>query len=165
MTATVMALALCISLITDLRSRKIWNAVTLPAMGFGLAANTASDGVSGFAFAGLGLLAGFALLLIPYLLGGMGAGDVKLLAAIGALQGPAFVFYAFLYTAVAGGVIAAAIVTARRDWKRIAYSLGVLHGSVGSLQVLDKTEMHHAFPYAVPIAIGAVAAFWRGGML
>ncbi|MFP3361714.1 A24 family peptidase, partial [Planococcus sp. SIMBA_143] len=72
-------MVLLISFITDVRNRRILNSVTFPAMGIGLLYYTMTLGLEGFLFSGAGLLVGFALLLIPYLLGGMGAGDVKLL--------------------------------------------------------------------------------------
>jgi len=169
LSGAAVAVMLLISLVTDLRNRKILNVVTLPAMLFGIVYHTFASGVSGFSSAGLGLLLGLGLLIVPYLMGGMGAGDVKLLAAVGAWCGPAFVYQTFVFTAIAGGAIAAVILTARGEWrnslKRIGYGMGALQGSVGSLQALDRQELHHAIPYAVPIAIGACAAWLWGGVL
>ncbi|MFK4998209.1 prepilin peptidase [Bacillus sp. N9] len=67
-----------------------------------------------FSFSGKGFLVGFALLLIPYLLGGMGAGDVKLMAAIGALMGTTFVLYSFVYIALIGGFISIFLIMKNR---------------------------------------------------
>ena len=61
---------------------------------------------SGFLFSVKGLLLGTALLFIPYLLGGMGAGDAKLMGAVGAFLGAAGVFKAFIFSALAGGIYA-----------------------------------------------------------
>ena len=106
MTYSILAITLIISFITDIRKRRILNIVTLPAILIGLIYYTVTSGFEGFLFSGKGLLVGFLILLIPYLLGGMGAGDVKLMAAIGALTGTSFVIESFLYTAIIGGLIA-----------------------------------------------------------
>ncbi len=95
--------------ITDFRSRRIPNWLTLPVIVGGLAYHTAVNGMSGFIFSLEGVLLGFALLILFYLAGGMGAGDVKLLSAVGSLLGPKGVLFVFLYTAIAGGIIALAL--------------------------------------------------------
>jgi len=100
---------LIIAAITDFRSRIIPNWLTLPAIVGGLAYHTAVNGLSGFIFGLEGVLLGFALLISFFLAGGMGAGDVKLLGAVGSLLGPKGVFLVFLYTAIAGGIIALAL--------------------------------------------------------
>jgi len=73
---------LIIAAITDFRSRIIPNWLTLPAIVGGLAYHAAVNGLSGFIFGLEGVLLGFALLILFYLAGGMGAGDVKLLGAV-----------------------------------------------------------------------------------
>lgn len=85
----------------------------------------------------LGFAAGLALLLIPYILGGMGAGDVKLLGLIGALKGSGFVLETFIYMAVIGAMLAILVILMRGGFKK---SFGV------------------GMPYGVAIAGGAVLA-------
>ncbi|MGM0440862.1 MAG: A24 family peptidase [Elusimicrobiota bacterium] len=91
---------------TDLKYQKIYNHFTFPCIilgwGFNLMENGFIEGFYRTAF--LGFLAGGALLFIFYMAGGMGAGDVKFLAAVGALKGPHFVFNATLHGAILGGV-------------------------------------------------------------
>lgn len=158
---------LLISLITDLKQRRILNIVTLPAMAVGVAYYSISAGWNGFLASGAGLLLGIGLFLIPYLMGGMGAGDVKLLAAIGALKGTGFVFSSFLYTCLAGGAIALLILLKRRELSasmhRIMHAFLFFRRNAESFSVLDKKELHHAFPYGVAIVIGTVTAFVWGG--
>jgi prepilin peptidase CpaA len=159
---------LVISLVTDIRERKILNIVTLPAIAAGLLYHTFSAGWQGVLLSGTGLLLGGGLFLIPYLLGGIGAGDVKLLAAIGALKGAEFVFSSFLYTCLAGGAIALLILMKQRNltasMHRIAHALLFFRKNGESFAVLDKTELHNAFPYGVAIVAGTVSALIWGGI-
>ncbi|MFC4767935.1 A24 family peptidase [Effusibacillus consociatus] len=163
----ILAAALLISLVTDLRSRIIPNVMTFPVIVFAILYHTVLSGWDGFLFSGSGLLLGLGLLFIPFLLGGMGAGDVKLMAAIGALKGAAFVFSSFLYTCLIGGLIALVILAARKQLgkslHRIAHALVFVRGSAASFDVLDNNEIHHAFPYGVAIVLGTLFAYLRGG--
>lgn len=92
--------------IIDLRVQKIPNAITFPATGLALAYHSFVNGFNGFLFSAAGLTAGVGLLFIPYLLGGMGAGDAKLMGVVGGILGIKGVFYAFLCSAMVGGVYA-----------------------------------------------------------
>src|SRR5687767_15899030 len=103
---TVLIAGLLHAVFTDLRARKISNTLTYPVMLLGLLGNLALSGWPGVQHASLGWLAGLGIMLIPFLLGAMGAGDVKLVAAIGAVKGPEFVLIATLYACVAGGLLA-----------------------------------------------------------
>lgn len=149
----ILLFILTISFITDLKSRRILNILTFPTMMIGLTYHTINAGLDGLIFSGIGLLLGLGLLFIPYLMDGMGAGDVKLLAAIGALKGAAFVLGAFLFTAIIGGLIATIILITKKELlttiKRLLFftKIGKLHG-------LDQSEYHHAFPYGVAIVLG-----------
>ena len=92
--------------VTDTFYTKIPNLANLVLMLASIAFHCHSAGLSGFLFSLEGLLLGLALLIVPYLLGGMGAGDVKALAALGALLGPGEIFQVFLYASIAGGILA-----------------------------------------------------------
>jgi prepilin peptidase CpaA len=95
--------------VTDLRGRRIPNALTIPAAVLGVALQAALGGPGGAQIAALGWLVGFGLLALPCLLGWMGGGDVKLLAAVGAAQGPTLVLSAGLYGMLVGGLASLAI--------------------------------------------------------
>ena len=90
---------------SDVRSRRLPNWLTLGGAGAGLFAQAVLRGGPGALDSALGWLLGVALLFIPFALRGMGAGDVKLLGAVGATRGASFVFVAFLFTAFVGGAL------------------------------------------------------------
>ena len=100
--------------VVDLRTRRIPNVLTaaIAAVGIGIAA--AGLNVISVWAAALGVVLGLALMLPGHILGATGAGDVKLMAAIGSLVGPVLVVKAVLFTLVAGGVLAVAVALRRR---------------------------------------------------
>jgi prepilin peptidase CpaA len=97
----------------DIRARRIPNALTLAAVLAGLAGNGWRGGWPGLAWSGEGLALA-APLLLPYAVRALGAGDVKLLGAVGALMGPVFLLWTLLGTALAGGLLALAWAASRR---------------------------------------------------
>ena len=100
--------------VTDLRSNRIPNLLTYPTMIAGLSYHFSTNGIDGMMFSAQGIGLGIALLILPYLLGGMGAGDAKLMGAAGGLLGPKDVFYSFLFSAIAGGFYAIAVILVNR---------------------------------------------------
>lgn len=101
------ALIVClIAAITDLRRFKVYNSVTIPFFLTGLLYNAAVCGLQGFTDSLIGALVGFGLLFFLYVFGKAGAGDVKLLAGIGAWLGAGMVLRIFLVSAIVGGVFA-----------------------------------------------------------
>ena len=109
-----------VATLTDWTSARIPNWLTFPAMGLGLFSHTLMDGSDGFLFSAQGLGLGFGLFLIVYLFGGMGAGDVKLVAAVGSLIGPSELLSALFMTALLGGLFAGGIMLAQRGWRENA---------------------------------------------
>ena len=107
----LLASVLIISSITDLRSHRISNRLTYSTMLFGMIFYSLTSGLSGLLYSMGGLFLGLALLIAFYFVGGMGAGDVKLMAAVGSLLGPQGVFHAFLGTTLIGGIYALIILT------------------------------------------------------
>ena len=103
---TMLALGLLGAAITDVRSCKIPNAITFSLALWGLLIHGFTNGLEGLLFSLKGLGVGLGLLIMFYIWGGMGAGDVKLLGAVGAIIGPSDVFIAFLVTASLGGLYA-----------------------------------------------------------
>ena len=101
---------LIISVIIDFRIQKIPNLITFPAIIIALLYHFSANGTDGLVFSVLGLITGIGLLIIPYMWGGMGAGDAKLMGAVGAILGAKSVFDAFLLTALVGGIYAIILV-------------------------------------------------------
>lgn len=128
---------------TDFRNRQIYNSLLLPSLVCALLMHTAASGLAGLKLSLFGAFTGFALLIVPYLLGGMGAADVKLLMVIGAFGGTKFVIYSFLIGAVAGGIISLFL---------LIYS---------QLEKKDITTL----PYGIPLSTGTIVSifliYWR----
>ncbi|OCA84310.1 hypothetical protein A8F94_16495 [Bacillus sp. FJAT-27225] len=167
--AIMLFLLLVICVITDMRERKIYNVVLFPFLLIALIVNSFTGGVQGLGDALLGMLIGLGILLIPYLMGGMGAGDVKLLAVIGALMGPEFVFLSAVYMALVGGAIAILVILFKKGAKErirgmVLCILGLLNGLKLPL-FQDKAAMQATYPYGVAIAAGATIQFFQAGML
>ncbi|MCG0278068.1 MAG: A24 family peptidase [Thermanaeromonas sp.] len=134
---------------TDLKKRLIYNYVLLPALLLGFFLAGINGGLQGLKESGAGLALGFLLLALPYYLGGMGAGDVKMLATIGAIQGPLFTFYTFLCSALIGGIWALAYLVRHKR-------LTLLPGKGTSIDTL---------PYGAILALGALLTYLQGGWL
>lgn len=102
----VLAVVLLTAIGTDLRFSRIPNWLTFPAMGCALVGHAWLGGMPEVLFGLAGLAAGLGLFVIPYASGGIGAGDVKLMAAIGAIVGPYDVFLSGLLAIMVGGAYA-----------------------------------------------------------
>jgi prepilin peptidase CpaA len=153
----IVAVGMGAAAVIDLRTRRIPNILTatLAAIGVGLAA--AGLGRVGLGAALLGCLLGLAFMMPGHVFGATGAGDVKLLAAAGALLGPTDTIYAFLYTAIAGGVLALVVAVARRRFTQTLTSAGALvAGGEQARAAIESTSSDNRFAYAPAIAIGVV---------
>lgn len=146
----------------DWRSRRIPNALTLPAIGAGLLLYALSDGVAGLAFSAKGLAVGAGVFFVPYYLGGMGAGDVKLMGAVGALLGWPMTLVALFYAALAGGLCAVfAMLRARAVGSSFArmgamFQLLLANKRFPAADTLEGRSV--TIPYALPVALGTIAA-------
>jgi prepilin peptidase CpaA len=161
---------LTICFITDLKSRIIYNKVIFPALIAALLLHFAVNGFVGFKFSLLGFVIGFSVLLIPYFCGGMGAGDVKLLAVIGALKGSAFVINTALYMGIIGGVIALAIIVSSKETINFIKGIywwiaSIFYGTLYKPE-FPSTVMLKKYPYGVAIVIGAfICLFFKGALI
>jgi len=157
----IVALGMGAAAVIDLRTRRIPNVLTasIAAIGIGLAA--AGLGRVGVGAALLGCLLGLAFMLPGHIFGATGAGDVKLLAAAGALLGPTDTLHAFLNTAIAGGVLALLVAVARRRLRHTVGSTARLMSAEpqareAARDTIEHTSSQNRFAYAPAIAIGVV---------
>ena len=152
----------------DLRSRRVPNALTLGAAGLGFLISGLHAGLGGLTQSLLGWLVGVALFLPLFLVGGLGGGDVKLLAAFGACLGPIGTLWAALWGSLVGGVLALAVGAAHGYLLEAFRNLGAMVGvwrTAGSSPIRGLTLGDTRGPriaYAMPISAGAVLALWLG---
>jgi prepilin peptidase CpaA len=162
--ALIIGAAACI---TDLHSRRIPNWLTFGATAAAFALHFVNAGQTGAEQAAMGWVTGLFLFMPLFLLGGMGAGDVKLLAAFGAWLGPEAAFWMAIYGSMAGGVLAV-LVALRHNYLVTAFSnLGILGKfwwfSGGVRQMPSLTLERGTGPrlaYAVPLFLGMVMTIW-----
>jgi prepilin peptidase CpaA len=150
----------------DVRSRRIPNVLTFGAAACALAFHVAVGGAGGLADALLGWVVGTAVLLAPYALGGMGAGDVKLLGAIGAWVGPGDAFWVAVYTGIAGGALGLVVACAHgylgQAWRNVWMAL--MHWRIFGLEPVPELTLETSrgprLAYAAPILVGTVVTLW-----
>ena len=142
----------------DLRTRRVPNLLTASVTASGLAlAALRADAVT-FGMACAGCLAGLVLLLPGHFLGATGAGDVKLFAALGTLLGPKGIAFAWVYTALAGGVLAGVVAFSRASFSRTVERTATLVATGGAnLADIERPTSNNRFAYAPAIAIGTLA--------
>lgn len=158
----------------DIKEKRIPNFITFPAMMWGIIYSTICSGFDGLQFSLIGFAFGMAVFFIPFALGYMGAGDVKLMGAVGALMGWKFTLSALLYAALAGGVVVIAVAIYHRKIGRILLAAvgfvlvpagRFLYQKSGNELILkiitffqkyqfDKKKEY--IPYGVAIAIGTL---------
>ena len=157
-------IALLLSSVTDLYKRRIPNLVTGPAILMALLTYGYIGGLEGFFFSLRGLSFGLVIFLVPYCLGGMGAGDVKLMSVVGAVLGWSQTLLALLFIALCGGVIALGLMisrgTTKQTMSRLLMSLLFFgaYGDAAQLKV-NKEDNRDGIPYALAIT-GGVSLFF-----
>ena len=153
------AAGMAIATVVDLRTRRIPNELTAAMAGIGVGLSAA--GVSGVPLwaSMLGFVIGLALMMPGHVLGATGAGDVKLMAAVGAIVGPAMVITAFLFTAIAGGVLAVLVAVRRRRLSATLAGTGrLVAGSSDTRELLRTAPKASRFAYGPAIAVGSILA-------
>jgi prepilin peptidase CpaA len=155
-----------IACVTDWRTRRIPNVLTIGASLAALLFHTLAPTGIGFFGSLSGWCVGAAIMFVPFALRGLGGGDVKLLAAIGAWTGPGAAFWIGIYTGIAGGVLAI-VVAAHHGYLRRAFQniwFLLQHWTVAGIRPLDEVSLEGSsgprLVYAFPILAGLVIAIW-----
>lgn len=164
---TFLTIALLIAAINDIRSHKIPNWLTLTTMVAGIFYNTFISGLNGFLFSAGGVAVGIAVLIIPYLFKGTGAGDVKLMGSVGGFLGPKGVFIAFLFTSFVGGIYAMVLLALHGFLKETAKRYGsIIKAFIFTRSFIyippSKNEEKPKMCYGIAIALGTLISVGFG---
>ncbi|MCB9773117.1 MAG: prepilin peptidase [Nitrospiraceae bacterium] len=157
-----LAIGLVMAAVIDVREGRIPNWLTGSLAVFGIGVNSLEYGWDGFLFSLGGLIMGLVCLIFFYLKGGMGAGDVKLLGAIGTILGPGQVVFAFAFAAMLGGLYSLALLSnqggMRHAWDRMFLLLSTLKVTrtipVSGTQIPTEPKLR----YALVLGLGTVIA-------
>jgi prepilin peptidase CpaA len=154
--------------LSDIRNRRIPNYLSVVLVITSLFTYLLAGGIDGALFSLKGMGIGFIILFVPYLFGATGAGDVKLMAGVGAALGPGQVLLALLFTSILGGVLAIIIILAGKTFKdtlkNFYVSTWLTLSGAGSIPI--KAGLEHKrktkVPYGFVIACGTVASMlWQ----
>jgi prepilin peptidase CpaA len=163
---TAAILLALVAAVWDLKSRRIPNVLTFGGALAAVIVNAYVGGLSGGAWSVVGWIVGVAFFLPFFALGGMGAGDVKLLAALGAWLGPGPVVWVALFSMIAGGVLGVAVALAyghlTQAFTNVLWMFQFWR-SEGPKAVPEVTLATHKGPrlaYAVPVFAGLMVTLW-----
>ena len=171
----VVLIASIVAALTDILKFKVYNVLTLPLLVSGLLYHGVVGGPPQLLGSVLGLVLGGGVLMIFYLMGGMGAGDVKFMAAIGAWLGLVLTFYVFLASAIAAGIYALVLIFAYGSLREtfvnlqiICQRVTILCRHLGSDERIEtevqRIDRHRRIiPFAAMMAVGIVFVlvyFW-----
>jgi len=162
---TVLFVALCVA--SDVRTLRIPNALTAPAILIGVALNAWLFGWAGVTTSVAGFALAIAILIGPFALGGIGGGDVKMMAAVGALIGPRLVLASLGIGFAIGGVFMVLHLARRAQLGATLSRTGrmlsnaALAGSFEPLKVSAASPNAIALPYSLPLGLGTVGVIVR----
>jgi prepilin peptidase CpaA len=159
----LLVLGMMIAVLSDLKTAKIPNMLTFPMMLIGLVWHAATNGIIGLGFSAGGLFLGLGIFIVPYLMGGMGAGDVKLLGGAGALLGAKGVVIGAVLSVLLGGIYAALLLIIHFDYTR-----SLLRRLWATFKLFLFTKQIVIFPpgkdekqpylkFGLPIALGTIS--------
>jgi prepilin peptidase CpaA len=156
----ILALLVLTAGVYDIRFRRIPNWLVLLGLILGLGLNSFLFLWAGLKLAGFGLGLAFLIYLPLYVLRGMGAGDVKLMAAIGSIVGPGNWVFIFIISGLLGGVYAVILMLATGRFRKTLWNIGYLVGEMMRFRAphLGKEELDINSPKAMKLPHGAVIA-------
>jgi prepilin peptidase CpaA len=161
--------AALIAAVTDVWKFKVYNVLTFPLLASGLLYHLVHGGAAGLAGSFLGALIGFALMIFLYAMGGMGAGDVKFVTALGAWLGVPLTLYVMMAGCIAAGAYSAVLLVVGASWRETALNMQILWlrlvclgrhlGSEDRVETEVKRpdRRRRLIPFTAMIALGLVA--------
>jgi prepilin peptidase CpaA len=167
-TLLVFVLSCCVF---DVRTRRIPNAISAPAILIGLILNGLYFGSAGLLASAGGVVVMIAVLIAPFALGGIGAGDVKMMAAVGAFLGPRLAILGLALGMGVGGIVMAVhLVRLGRLTEKVGalqamISSAVVTRSTAPLRVAADDPGAISLPYSVPLGLGTAAAILAAAAL
>ena len=156
---TLLAIVLVLAVYLDIQTSLIPNWLTFTATGIALLTHIWLQGVQGAIFSLFGLGTGLIVFVIPFMLGRMGAGDVKLMGAVGAMIGPYGVFISGLLAMIVGGIYALAAMS--YQWGIATTTRKLASRAVGTLMIRDThwgqdLTLPYNLRYGLAIASGTL---------
>lgn len=169
----LVAVTLVVAAVIDGLYLKVPNWLTVPMILSGLVFSYSAAGWQGLGWSLLGTIVGLVLLLIVYSIGGMGAGDVKLLAGIGAWMHVEHTFWIFIATTVVGGIMAFIMIAASGRWKKHFGQMKMITQEIVEVRdpetlfaiAKERKPRMMLLPYGVPMTIAALGYFATQGLL
>jgi prepilin peptidase CpaA len=164
MTIAAVGIFLVLCVASDVKTRRIPNAITLPGIGLGLAIGVGFHGLTGLGAAAAGMLLAITLLFVPFAMGGIGGGDVKMMAAVGSLAGPWALLASLLAGMILGGLVAVGVLWRRGRLGETLHAMGAMTRSALLTRSLDPLRTPAragdavTLPYSVPLGIGTALA-------
>lgn len=149
-----------IAVVGDLRNHRIPNILILLGLGLGLVGQVYSAELTGLGYGVVGMFIGFAVFIPMYALGGMAAGDVKLMAMVGTFLNPYEALAAALLSLIAGGVCGMLIVLVRGQLKQTLQRYWLILTAQAYFAPEADEVAGKPFPYSVAILSGTLVSLF-----
>jgi prepilin peptidase CpaA len=165
---SVALIAALIGAVTDVWKFRVYNILTLPLLFFGLLFHGISGGWEGFSMSAMGAMFGLMALIFPYALGLMGAGDVKLLAGVGAWLGVWPTIFVFIFSCFVAGAYALGLIVYRGEFKKslvaiklICYRFAAMGTHFGKDDLVEELSVSterrlRLIPFGAMIPLGII---------
>jgi prepilin peptidase CpaA len=160
----VISILLLLAVMSDLASYKIKNSLTFSFMLTGMLMNLIRSGTKGVVFSLQGIILPVICLLVLYTMRMLGAGDIKLLSAIGSVMGSGFTANVMIFSFICGGIMAAGLILTRHNGiERVKYLCLYIKSCLISMKLLQYSDFRYKpdgskFPFSVAVASGTAAA-------
>lgn len=149
---------LAVAVASDLRRHRIPNFLIVFGLVLGLASQAYAGGIAGLGHGALGMLTGFGVFLPLYALGGMAAGDVKLMAMVGSFLPPQYAILAALFSLIAGGLCGLLLVLARGQVQQTLERYWLMLRARAYLAPAADEVASKPFPYSIAILLGTLTS-------